>query len=298
MAEKDQLQRFIFDKMPIRGELIHLDLSYRTIINQHPYPLPIKRLLGEALAAAALLSAIIKFEGRVTVQFRGKGKLKLLLAQCDNHFNLRALAKYSNNLTHETLMQSFNDGVLAIMLDSGFNKNPYQGIVAWRGNSLSESIEGYFQESEQLATKIALAVDDHKAAGLLIQVVPAANKHAQNLETASANSHWNRISTLTSQANPDFLLTQDSVSLLQKVYPHEEIRLFPPVAVKFRCSCSRKRGEDAILLLGKKEAEAELKSNHTIIVTCDFCNEEYFFDPGDVAKIFESNDKPSDIQLH
>src|SRR5580692_2373011 len=117
MKDNDSLQRFIFEQMPVRGEYIKLAHSYRTIINQHPYPPPIRKLLGEALCVAGLLSAIIKFDGRLTVQFRGKGKLKLLLAQCDNKFHMRGLVKWEGDLPYEDLMESFNDGVLVIMLD-------------------------------------------------------------------------------------------------------------------------------------------------------------------------------------
>src|SRR5438093_10310945 len=122
MTNKDLLQRFIFDRLPIRGEFIHLQESYQTIINQHPYSQPIRKLLGEALCVAGLLSAIIKFNGRLTVQFRGKGKLKLLLAQCDHNFQMRGLVKYDSEMTYDDLMASFNEGVLVIMLDSGTNK--------------------------------------------------------------------------------------------------------------------------------------------------------------------------------
>ncbi|RDI46035.1 Hsp33 family molecular chaperone HslO [Aquicella lusitana] len=299
MSTKDLLHRFIFDKAPVRGEFICLEESFRTIIHQHAYPQPIRHLLGEALCVAGLLSAIIKFNGRLTVQFRGKGKLKLLLAQCDNQFRMRALAKWDGDLSYEDLMEAFNEGVLVIMLDSGLNKNRYQGIVAWRGNSLAESIEGYFRESEQLATKIWLAVDERRATGFLLQVVPAADKDATSIEKAVISPNWDRITKQAAQLDSSTLLYNDYPLLLQNLFPEEEIRIFPSIPASFHCSCSRKRGEDAILLLGREEAEAELQNNRTIVVTCDFCNQEYVFDAVDVARIFENKDRPpSDIQLH
>ena len=299
MSDKDLLQRFIFDKVPIRGEFIHLQKSFQTIINQHTYPEPLRKLLGEALCVAGLLSAIIKFNGRLTVQFRGKGKLKLLLAQCDNQFHMRGLAKWEGALSYQDLMDAFCQGVLVIMLDSSTQKNRYQGIVAWRGNSLAESIEGYFKESEQLATKIWLAVDDHRAAGFLLQIMPASDKKMTTIEQEIINPQWENLTKRTAQLSGKTLLNEDYQAILQKLYPEEEIRIFPDVPIAFHCSCSRKRGEDAILLLGREEAEAELKNNHSIVVTCDFCNKEYIFDSIDVAKIFESKDKPpSNIHLH
>lgn len=299
MINNDSLYRFIFEKAPVRGEFIHLQESFQTIINQHAYSPAIRQLLGEALCVAGLLTAIIKFDGRLTVQFRGKGKLKLLLAQCDNNFHLRGLVKCEGDISHDELMDSFNEGILMIMLDSG-PTNRYQGIVAWQGNSLAESIEGYFQHSEQLATKIWLSVNEERAAGLLLQVVPTTDKNAAGIEKEIINPSWEHALRLTSRVTDDELLTMDYQTLLQNLYPEEEIRIFPAVSLKFHCTCSRKRGEDAIKIMGRKEAEDELKNNNSIVVTCDFCNKEYIFDAIDIAKIFETKDSPppSNIQIH
>jgi molecular chaperone Hsp33 len=293
MFKKDTLQRFIFENTPVRGEFIRISESFQTIVNQHDYPPVLRKLLGEALCAAGLLSAVIKFTGRLTIQFRGKGKLKLLLVQCDNHFRLRGLIKWDGEMTHEILMESFNEGVLAIMLDAGPNKGRYQGVVNWRGNSLAESIEGYFKDSEQLATKLWLAVDETSAAGYLLQAVPASDKGA------SDPAELERVVQLTKTLLPVDLLRLDYESILGMLYREDEIRIFPHVEVAFGCTCSRKRSADAILLLGKKEAEEEIKDKNSMVVTCDFCNKEYVFDRVEVMKIFEGNlPPPKDIHLH
>lgn len=299
MIKNDILQRFIFDNAPVRGEYICLEESLQTILNQHPYPQPLRKLLGEALCVAGLLSAIIKFKGRLSVQFRGNGKLKFLLAQCNNEFNLRGLAKWEGEMSEGELQDALNEGVLVINLDAGLSKGNYQGIVSWEGNSLTESIEGYFRNSEQLATKLKLAVNETKGVGLLLQIVPASDKDATNIETAEIKPHWTHFTQLTDQVQEEELLTMEYEDLLTTVYPNEDIRVFPPVSLEFKCTCSRKRGEDAISLLGREEAEEELKNHHSIVVTCDFCNKEYIFDPVDVTKIFEDKDHyPPSNQLH
>lgn len=295
MKKTDTLQRFIFDNAPIRGEYIHLRTSFQSIVDQHPYPGSIRKLLGEALCVAGLLSAIIKFDGRLTVQFRGNGKLKLLLAQCNNKFQMRGLAKWEDDITYSDLMESLNEGVLVIMLDSTNNKLPYQGIVAWRGNSLAESIEGYFKESEQLATKIWLQVDEKNAAGLLLQVIPATDIGLTSVEQEIINPHWHHAVSQTNRLQPDTLLEEDYESLIVKLYPQDDIRIFPPVDIAFHCTCSRQRGEDAISLLGKEEAEAELQNKQSIVVTCDFCNTQYLFDKDDVSKLFKDKDSPTSV---
>ncbi|EKD71427.1 MAG: 33 kDa chaperonin [uncultured bacterium] len=297
MANSDLLHRFIFENAPVRGEFIYLEDSFQKIIQQHSYPEPIKKLLGEALSVAGLLSAIIKFQGRLTVQFRGQGKLKLLLAQCDNQFHLRGLAKWEGELDYAELMDAFNDGVLVIMLDSSVSQARYQGIVAWQGNSLTESIEGYFQDSEQLATKLWLSVNDRSAAGFLLQVVPSSEGSVAGIEHDIITPHWERINRLTAFLQPDDMHQLDYPMLLRKLYPDEEIRIFEAVPLKFSCTCTRKKGEDAIRILGQEEAEAELAGKQSIVVTCDFCNKTYVFDRIDVAKIF-ANHPPSSDHLH
>lgn len=298
MAIKDLLQRFIFENAPVRGEYVHLHESFQTIMSQHQYPEPIRRILGEALTVASLLSAIIKFNGRLTVQFQGKGGLKLLLAQCDNNFQIRGLAKWEGSLTYEEIMDSFKDGVLVIMLDSGGAKGRYQGIVSWRGNSLAESIEGYFRDSEQLSTRLWLTVGKTSASGFLLQIIPENAKTEVVSDQDITNPHWDRIVQLTEQLSQDDLIHLEYEQLLAKLYPDEAIRLFTDKAIEFRCTCSRKRSADAIMILGREEAEAELSTNHSLVVTCDFCNKEYVFDKADIRKIFEAPHGPESNTLH
>ncbi len=285
----DSLNRFIFEQLPVRGEIIHLRETFQAILQQHTYPPAIRRLLGEALCVAGLLSAIIKFSGRLTLQFQGQGNLKLLLVQCDSEFHMRGLVKWEGDLSYEALMQTLYDGVLAIMLDAGSNKNRYQGMVTWQGNSLAESIEGYFRDSEQLATKICLAVDERQAAGLLLQIIPSQEK-IQVMEEDMVKLHWESILKQTNNLHLPDLLYSDYQTLLRHLFSEEVIRIFSAVPVMFQCTCSRKRSAAAIGLLGREEAEEELATHQLIVVTCDFCNKEYTFDKVDVAKIFDEQD--------
>lgn len=296
---KDFLQRFIFEKAPVRGQYVHLHDSFQTIVNQHHYPDAIRKLLGEALCVAALLTATIKFKGKLTVQFQGKGGLKLLLAQCNNEFHLRGLAKWDGNPTYEELMESFNEGVLVIMLDADNAQNRYQGIVSWRGNSLAESIEGYFRESEQLSTRLWLGVNKTTAVGYLLQIIPGSDANSSLIDQNSINPLWDNVLEKTQFLDQEMLLNVSYESLLAKLYASDPIRVFHAVSVEFRCTCSRKRSTDAIIILGPEEAEAELQNNQSIVVTCDFCNKEYLFDRSEVEQIFASKNGPdADKILH
>ena len=199
MNDKDMLQRFFFENAPVRGEIVRLNTSYQTIIQQHPYSPLIRQLLGEALTVVCLLSALIKGKGRLTVQFRGNGKLKLLLAQCDDSFHLRGLVQYEGELSQNELLEAQQQGVLAIMVDSTMsNAKQYQGIVAWHGETFAQAIESYFMQSEQLPTRLWLSVSETNAAGLLLQVLP---KEKPEL----LKNDWEHLVLLTDTLKPEQL---------------------------------------------------------------------------------------------
>lgn len=285
MNDKDLLQRFLFEKAPVRGQIVHLNQSLQTILTQHNYPPHIQQLLGQALIAASLLGATIKYNGRLTIQFRGKGKIKLLLAQCNQDFHLRGLVEWDESLTAEETPAAFQDGILAILMDPEIEGGRrYQGIVEWKGSSLTESIENYFLQSEQLPTRLWLAVDEKFGAGLMLQVMPKENPEVYHHD-------WEHLTILANTITAPELLTLDNETILKRLFAAEDVRVFEQVPVIFRCHCSSKRGEQAISLLGKEEIEEELRNNQNITVTCEFCNHQYVYDRVDIANIFQKGNK-------
>lgn len=291
MNEYDILQRFLFENASVRGEIVRLKDSYQEMMQRHAYPPMIRRLLGEALVAAALLTSIIKFKGRVTVQFRGSGKLKLLLAQCNQDFHLRGIAQWDGEVNQNDLIASSAKGVLAIMMEpDSVDGQRYQGIVAWQGESLAAAIEGYFRDSEQLPTRLWIAVDEHQAAGLFLQILPKERPELYQNE-------WETLVHLTDTLKEKELLAWDNSTLLHRLYSEEDIRLFQPVPVKFQCTCSRERSENALLLVGEEEVKQELKEKQIIVVNCEFCNREFEFDRVDIERIFKKGGQ-SEAQVH
>jgi molecular chaperone Hsp33 len=299
MNNIDILQRFLIENASIRGELVHLDQSFQTIVHQHKYPPFIQKLLGEALILVALLASIIKFKGRLTLQFQGKGKLKLLLAQCNHEFHLRGLVQMTGELQEADLLNDLKQGILVIMIDPDDSGKRYQGIVAWQGESLTESIEGYFRDSEQLRTRIWLAINETRAAGLLLQVMPRqGGAQESHSELVTSDADWEHVIHLTETITPEELLNLPSETILHRLYVQEDVRLFPAEPVMFQCTCSAKRGENAILLLGREEIEEELTEKQVIVVTCDFCNKEFTFDRVDIENIFRKGGNPPSSQVH
>jgi len=261
MNNKDILQRFLFENAPVRGEIVRLEESYQTIMQQHQYPPVIQQILGEMLVAVGLLIASIKFKGRITVQFQGKNKMKLLLAQCNHQLHLRGLADWQGELTQDELMADLKQGTLAITMDPEVDGGQrYQGIVAWQGHSLAHSLEDYFKRSEQVATRLWIAVNEKCAAGLLIQFMPH----------KSGQDEWEHIEHLTATITSDELLNLDNTTLLHRLYAEEDVRLFSPKSVMFQCNCSLERSENALRLLGEEEVEQELQAKQAIVVKCEF----------------------------
>lgn len=302
MKNKDILQRFLFENAPIRGEFAHLDKTYQTIIKQHSYPPMLQRLLGEALVLVSLIGNTIKLQGRLSMQFQGKGKLKLLLVQTNQDLHLRGLIQSDGEWEDEDeLLEELKKGVLVITMDPDNSTQRYQGIVSWRGESLSHSVEGYFKDSEQLLTRVWTAIDDKSACGMFLQAMPQEESEKQYRAKALQENdpYWEHIIHLTNTIKPIELLTLENKVILHRLYVQEDVRLFEPQPVIFRCTCSVKRGENAILMLGREEAEEELQYKQKIVVTCEFCNSEYVFDRVDVEKIFRKGDTPpSSTKIH
>ncbi len=297
MNDKDSLQRFLFENVAVRGEIVRLEDSFTTIMLQHQYPRVIQKILGEMLVAACLLSASIKLKGRITVQFQGKGNVRLLLAQSNHELQIRGLAQWEGELTQEELLKQLKEGILAIMIDPDVEGGQrYQGIVAWEGDSLARSLEGYFNHSEQLPTRLWLAVNEKRAAGLLLQVMPQA---ASQLDKETKEQEdWEHINHLTSTITADELLNLDNTILLHRLYVEEDVRVFSPSPVVFRCTCSMVRSENALRLLSEEEVEEELRDKQALVVTCEFCSQEYRFDRVDIARIFKDGRSGSSTQIH
>lgn len=296
MNNNDILQRFIFENASVRGEIVRLEESYRTIMQQHQYPPVIQQVLGEMLVAASLLSASIKFKGRITVQFQGKNKVRLLLAQSNHDLELRGLAQWQGELTPEELIADLKKGTLAITMDPETEGGQqYQGIVEWQGNSLAESLEGYFNQSEQVPTRLWFAVSQERAAGLMIQVMPRESTRLGKM--VGEQESWEHLQYLTSTITPTELLELDNAKILHRLYVQEDVRLFPSRPVIFKCKCSVTRSESALRLLSINEVEEELREKQAIVVTCEFCNSEFQFDRVDVARIFKQG-PDSSTQIH
>lgn len=274
--EHDNICRFIFEDIPVRGEIVRLQESYQTAITNHHYPTDVGKLLGEALAAVTLLCETMKFEGRLIIQTQSDGFVDPLVVQCNHQRWIRGIAKYSDQ--DPLQLPLLGSGQLAITILPNNTTERYQGIVNINPNGLASTLEDYFRQSEQLNTRIWLFANKVTAGGLLLQEIPSENK--------VDNTQFEHLTALADTLRENEMLNLDFATILHRLFVNEPIRLFAPENVTFHCTCDFKKMVNAISTLGKTEAEAILTSQQTIDVTCEFCNRNFAFDKSEVEQIF------------
>lgn len=279
-AQQDIARRFLFDQADIRGQYASLGRAYRDITGLHQYAPGVSRLMGEFLAASVLLSTTLKFEGRLILQVRSEGQVPLLMAECDHELQLRGIARGAQQATAEDNAQLLTNGQLAITLDP-LHGQRYQGIVPLASHSLAQSLDAYFEQSEQLGTRLWLAADGERAAGLLLQQLPSqVEKDPQQRE-----HQWQHACTLAATLQQQELLELDAAQLLQRLYHGDPVRLFDPAPVRFSCSCSRERSLAALASLDRPELAELLQEQGAISMDCEFCNQQYRFEQDDLAHL-------------
>lgn len=285
MSKFDSAQRFLFADANIRGELVHLSDSFVTIMQQRNYPQFVQQFLGEVLVAAVLLASTIKFEGELTIQLATDGPINMLVAKCSNTLDIRGLVNWQQEAAAVDLVAALGQGKLVITVTPKKKTGYYQSIVPLAHRSVAAAIEHYFAQSEQLTTRLWLAVGARGAAGMLLQLLPDA-------DTEEGQAYWQHLVTLANTTTRQELIGLDNFTLLRRLYHEEVLRVFDHRPVRFRCTCTVARMEGAILAMGEQESQLLLSTNKEIAVTCEYCNHSFVFDKVDVAQIFAS--KPDD----
>ncbi|WP_198969477.1 Hsp33 family molecular chaperone HslO [Xylophilus sp. ASV27] len=314
-----ELHKFIFDGLPVRGAIVRLTDAWTEILHRRAantatgaYPAPVAELLGEMAAAGVLMQANIKFNGALVLQVFGDGPVKLLVAEVQSDLSLRATASVMGVVPAEArlsaMVNQHNKGRCAITLDPKDKfpgQQPYQGVVPLFGDrhekleELSKVLEHYMLQSEQLDTTLVLAADDQVAAGLLVQRMPLQGERnlegsmvsAENEAEIGRNEDYNRIAHLAASLTREELLTLDVDTILRRLFWEEKLLRFVPQeggsGPRFACTCSRERVSAMIRSLGAEEADSIIEERGEIEVGCEFCGQQYRFDPVDTAQIFK-----------
>lgn len=311
-----ELHKFIFDGLPVRGMLVRLTDGWQEILKRRqgqgdtaaaPFAEPVRALLGEMAAAAVLMRANIKFNGALVLQFHGDGPVKLAVAEVQPDLAFRVTATVTGDVPQgaqvEAMLNAQGQGRCVITLDPKDKRPgqvPYQGVVPLHGDQreplqrLSDVLEHYMLQSEQLDTKLVLAANDQLAAGLLIQRLPVQGQGniggLRNEDEIGLNESYNRIAHLASTLTSQELLSLDADTIMHRLFWEEPLLRFEPQsghnAPRFACTCSRERVGNMLRGLGRLELESLLQEQGRADVGCEFCGQHYFFDAVDVAKLF------------
>ncbi len=276
----DQLQRFLFEDTPVRGEFVRLAATWQAVLEHHHYPPPLRTLLGELMAAGALLAATLKFDGLLSLQLQGNGPVKLIVVECTREHTMRATAKWQGGIADGGLRDLLGEGRFVVNLMPGSGQPGYQGVVGLEGDTVAAALEHYMATSEQIPTRLWLASDEQHAAGLLLQKLPE--------QAGRDGDAWPRAGHLAATVTAQELLQLDARRLLHRLFHEEDLRVFDAKPVSFRCSCTRERVIDMLRMLGRDEVRAVIAERGEVEVHCEFCNRRYAFDAVDSGQIFTS----------
>jgi len=240
----DQIHRFIFDSYGIRGELVELEASVQSLLSAHNYPVAIANLLQQVAAVSIMLTTTLKFEGKMSVQLQTTGNLKLLVVQSNNQLKYRGIARYDKqaNYVEMSFSELIKDGQLSITIEPKKGKR-YQGYVSLEKDSFAKCIEDYFNQSEQLKTRIWLFNNDFKVVGLMLQALP------DMLNQDSFDHLVYLAETLTKEES----LSIEPQILLTRLFHQESIRDLLVEDVKFYCGCSQKKMLNSVALFPEQE---------------------------------------------
>jgi molecular chaperone Hsp33 len=303
-----ELHRFIFEGLPVRGALVRLTDSWREALRRRgtvgEHPPAVRSLLGEMAAAGVLMQSGIKFNGALVLQIFGDGPVKLAVAEVQGDLAFRTTASVVGDVpvgaTLEALVNRHGQGRCAITLDPKDRQpgqQPYQGVVPLHGDrreplqQVSQVLEHYMLQSEQLDTRLILAADDEVAAGLLIQRLPVQGDGnlegaRRNEDEIGINEAYNRIAMLAATLTRQELLALPPQKLLHRLFWEDTLRLFEAERPRFACSCSAERVRAMLRGLGREESESLIAERGQVEVGCEFCGLQYRFDAVDVGEIF------------
>ena len=289
MSQTDLVRRFVLDRHPIRGHAVRLSQSWISLREHQDYPPAVQHLLGEAVGAVVLLAATLKFDGVLTLQMQGKGLVSLLVAQCTHDFKVRAMARHDPIGDEAGFRSLAGEGQIVVTVEAADRASSYQGVVPIAGNSLAESLEAYFRQSEQLPTRVLLAASSGVLAGMLVQRIPGEGGTQAQLDEAAQESAWQKADAAMSGLTRGQLLEDDVEQRLVDMFGVDEVRVFSGHEVKFECRCSRERVANVLRSLGVEEVRSVIAEQGACTVTCEFCQKPYKFDAIDVEHLFDGS---------
>jgi molecular chaperone Hsp33 len=282
----DRVRRFALERHPIRGHAARITRPWIDLREHQEYPPAVQHLLGEAVAAVVLLAATLKFEGSLTLQLQGKGLVNLLVAQCTHDFKVRAMARHDPIGGEAGFRSLAGDGQIIVTVEAADRASSYQGVVPIAGNSLAESLEAYFAQSEQIPTRVLLAATPGVAAGMLVQRIAGIGGKQAPEDPAAFEAAWMKADHAMAALTRAEIIEDDIEQRLVRMFGADEVRMFGGHDITFECRCSRERVANVLRSLGAEEVRSVIAEQGAVTVTCEFCQRPYKFDAIDVEQLF------------
>jgi len=290
----NQLNKYLFTDQLTRVQTVELTTAWQKALEHNQYPQAVRILLGELTAAAVLLAANLKMQGSLILQAQGDGPVRLLVVECTSELQIRATVSLDEEADPDlqgglqSLLNAQGTGRLVTILDPKDKKafKPYQGIVPLEGETVTEVLENYMQHSEQLDTRLCLAANDERAAGMLLQRLPA---QGQQPTAACDNTEdsWARNAPIFATLQAQELLNLSSAELIKRLFWQEDLIQLPTQPVQWHCPCTRQRVAKMLEMLGQDEVQSILQEQGNVEVACQFCGQPYVFDVVDCAQLFQ-----------
>ena len=284
---EDRVRRFVFERYPIRGHSVRMSRAWLSLREHQDYPPAVQQLVGEAVSAAVLLAATLKFDGTLTLQMQGKGLVNLLVAQCTHDFKVRGMARHDPVGDAAGFRSLAGDGQIIVTVESTDRGSSYQGVVPITGDSLAESLEAYFVQSEQLPTRVLLASTPGVVAGMLVQRIAGVGGKQVPTDPAALEEAWMKADLAMEGLSAAELLADDIEPRLVRMFGDDEVRVFSGHDVVHECRCSRERVANVLRSLGQEEVRSVIAEHGAVTVTCEFCQKPYRFDPIDAEQLFD-----------
>jgi molecular chaperone Hsp33 len=291
------LRPFQLERSTLRGRVVRLGDLVDRVLTRHDYPEPVGRLLGELFVLAATLAGGLKFDGTFSLQIRSDGPISLMLADCTNHGAMRGYARYDDArvaaASGTDVAALLGHGRLAFTVDQNQLGQAYQGIVELSGATLTECMQTYFRQSEQLKTGLKIAVDRiggsdgarWRAGGIMIQRL--ADEARDDWSEEQASEDWLRTMLLLGTATEAELVDPHlpPERLLLHLFHEEGVRVFKPLGLCFGCRCSRERVETMLRRFPEHDLDDMRDDHGDVVVTCQFCNVDFRFDDAQLARL-------------
>jgi len=288
------LRPFQLEQSALRGRLVRLGALVDRVLTRHDYPEPVSRLLGELFVLAATLAGGLKFRGTFSLQVRSAGPVSLMIADCTNDGAMRGYAKFDAARVaaapQATVRDLLGDGQLVLTVDQSDAGQSYQGIVELTGDTLTECMQAYFRQSEQLKTGLKVAVDRveersarrWRAGGILVQRLPEQVADEERME-----EDWRRTMLLLGSATEGELVDPHLAPerLLLRLFHEEGVRVFQPLDLSFGCRCSRQRVELMLRRFPPEDLDDMKTPEGELVVTCEFCKAAFRFDEAELARL-------------